>query len=67
MILNVLFTVSKLQPHTDCLVVHGHANIPHVSTFLPPSNKSEVVVVTADNICSLSVYMSFEDIENKQR
>jgi len=29
------------------------------------SNMSEVVVITADNICSLCVYMSFEDIENK--
>jgi len=64
MVLNVLFTVSKLQPHTDCLSICTQ-HIPHIGTFFPPSNASELVVVTVDKICSLCVYMSFKDVENK--
>jgi len=63
-VLNVLFTVSKLQPHYDCLAIYTQ-HIPQIRTFFPPSNKSELVVVSIDKIYILSVYISFKDVGSK--
>ena len=54
----------KLQPHDDALQICGQY-IPHVMSFVPPSDESELVTVTVDSICSPCVYMSFEDVSNK--
>ena len=61
---NVLLIVMKLQPHSDFSRTFG-GQIPHVLSFFPPCDESELVAITVDSICSPCVYMSFEDDKNK--
>ena len=56
---NVLLIVTKLQPHNDASLTFWQ-HIPHVLSFASPSNESQLVAITVDNICSHCAYMSFE-------
>ena len=61
---NVLLIVTKLQPHNDASLTFWQ-HIPHVLSFASPSNESQLVAITVDNICSHCAYMSFEDNKHK--
>ena len=61
---NVLLIVTKLQPHNDVSLTFWQ-HIPHILSFVVPSDESQLVAITVDNICSPCVYMSFEDDKHK--
>ena len=61
---NVLLIVTKLQPHNDVSLTFWQ-HIPHILSFVVPSDESQLVAITVDNICSPCMYMSFEDDKHK--